>query len=746
MTHAPASAGDRPVAGCEQSSLPSVSVVIPCYNAARTLAACLVALHGQTRPPSEIVVVDDASSDQSSDIARSFGCQVTVHPVNRGVSAARNTGAAAASGDVIFFLDSDVALYPDAIENALSALVADSRLGVVQGIFAKSALFPDSRVESYRVLHEHHWRWRNRGLVNGTLFALTAIPKDVYTEAGPFDERLRDAEDVEYGSRLPDRFRILMTDAVQGRHDEVDRFWPLLNEQFRRAQFLVPMRITRRWPKGGLGALRPLSLLTAPLVIFTLPLGFLSPFMLMLPVAALLGFALADPPLRRFVRDERGPAFLMYFLAVHLAAHLAVAAGAAWGALRWMVDRDFGPSREADAGTRDQGGRGGAVRKLVSAVFTAAVLGGVAAATRGLSPHVLLTLTRPAALGWFAGAIAANMAGVACTWASWQVLLDDFGIRLGLATQTRIFFVSFLSKFLPGPVWPMLAQVRMGRKAGVAAGPMIAVFMASLAVSAVTGAAVAAAALPALASGVAAWLLPLCAVLCGGLVFTAYLYPRLPYLLINRLARLARRPSPLQAVSDRGMRRSILAALVGWAFAGLHLWLLMILLGASPDRALPVAVGGFAAATIGGAVLSFLPDGLGVREVLLLLALSSVLPVPTATAAAIASRLVSLISELAVAAPALAFASVLRRRSRSNPAIQVEIPRLSPGKERKNARSKTYRHRGVRAAQHQASPGSLPALCKQEPSLANHYFRLWAGTHRPRRRKPHPHQRRGANP
>ena len=105
----------------------AVSVVVPCFNAARTRPACLAAIAAQDVAPHEIVVVDDASTDASAAIAAAAGARVISQPVNRGVSAARNRGAAESTSAVLFYVDADVALAPDALRNALADLERDLR-------------------------------------------------------------------------------------------------------------------------------------------------------------------------------------------------------------------------------------------------------------------------------------------------------------------------------------------------------------------------------------------------------------------------------------------------------------------------------------------------------------------------------------------------------------------------------------------------------------------------------------------
>ncbi|NMC21488.1 MAG: glycosyltransferase family 2 protein, partial [Thermogutta sp.] len=103
-----------------------VSVVIPVWNAARYLPETLQSVLRQTRPPEEIVVVDDGSTDDSAAVAEGFGPTVRVlRQENRGESAARNRGIEASHGDWIAFLDADDLWHPDKLARQLAAVRAD---------------------------------------------------------------------------------------------------------------------------------------------------------------------------------------------------------------------------------------------------------------------------------------------------------------------------------------------------------------------------------------------------------------------------------------------------------------------------------------------------------------------------------------------------------------------------------------------------------------------------------------------
>ncbi|WP_404379856.1 glycosyltransferase family 2 protein [Caenispirillum salinarum] len=113
---------------------PTVSVIIPCYNAETWLAQTIGSVLDQTRPPDEVIVVDDGSPDGSLALARRFEERGAVRVLaleNGGAARARNLGALAATGDALMFLDADDVLAPDALEHLLTALqkAAASRSG-----------------------------------------------------------------------------------------------------------------------------------------------------------------------------------------------------------------------------------------------------------------------------------------------------------------------------------------------------------------------------------------------------------------------------------------------------------------------------------------------------------------------------------------------------------------------------------------------------------------------------------------
>lgn len=104
----------------------TVSVVIPCYNAASFLRETLESVLVQTRPPFEVLVIDDGSTDGSAAIAEAFCASVRViRQENQGESAARNRGVNLAQGEWIAFLDADDIWMPEKLDRQLALVAPD---------------------------------------------------------------------------------------------------------------------------------------------------------------------------------------------------------------------------------------------------------------------------------------------------------------------------------------------------------------------------------------------------------------------------------------------------------------------------------------------------------------------------------------------------------------------------------------------------------------------------------------------
>lgn len=202
---------------------PSVSVVLPTYNRASLLARAIDSVLAQTHRDFELIVVDDASTDHTSEVLAGYDDPRVVRVRRRrnsGPCGARNSGIRKARGRYVAFQDSDDEWYPDKLEKQLQALVmgADSRAPVacycrmLQRLGERQRIRPDGDKES---LGGEIYRRLLRGSTIGT--PTLVVGHETLLAVGGFDERLRRFEDWDLALRLarqgPIRFlpEVLMT-------------------------------------------------------------------------------------------------------------------------------------------------------------------------------------------------------------------------------------------------------------------------------------------------------------------------------------------------------------------------------------------------------------------------------------------------------------------------------------------------------------------------------------------------------
>lgn len=178
----------------------TVSVVIPAYNAAKTLPACLGACLGQRMPALEVIVVDDGSTDGTKEIAASFPGVRYLRQENQGPAVARNFGARAAMGEIIAFTDADCVPR----EDWLAQLVQ----GFEEGVVAVGGTYDIANPESLlaRLVHEEirtrHARFTGEVDFLGSFNV--AYRKEAFNAVKGFDETFRaaSAEDNDLAYRL----------------------------------------------------------------------------------------------------------------------------------------------------------------------------------------------------------------------------------------------------------------------------------------------------------------------------------------------------------------------------------------------------------------------------------------------------------------------------------------------------------------------------------------------------------------
>lgn len=173
----------------------SVSVVIPVYNGVRYLGEAIESVLAQTRRPAEVLVVDDGSTDGSSEQAAAYGPPVSVLPqAHQGAAAARNAGVQAARHPLLAFLDADDLWAPDKLARQVAYLEADAGLDMVFGQVAQF-ISPDMAPEDRARLDPLPPVMS--GIHAGTLL----IRRAAFLHVGYFDMQWRVGEFIDWYAR-----------------------------------------------------------------------------------------------------------------------------------------------------------------------------------------------------------------------------------------------------------------------------------------------------------------------------------------------------------------------------------------------------------------------------------------------------------------------------------------------------------------------------------------------------------------
>lgn len=199
-----------------------VSVVIPCYNQARFLGQAIESVLAQTRPASQIIVVDDGSVDDTVQVARGYGSVLCLSQPNQGQGVARNAGLAHVAGNYVVFLDSDDRLLPRAFEIALQQFSDHPQSAVVAG---RCVSIGEDGVQRYTrqqsVVERDHYLnllTRNIILMPGTAMFRT----DVVRALGGFKTTVSGAEDYDLYLRIARHQRIRCHDQVVAEYRQHD--------------------------------------------------------------------------------------------------------------------------------------------------------------------------------------------------------------------------------------------------------------------------------------------------------------------------------------------------------------------------------------------------------------------------------------------------------------------------------------------------------------------------------------------
>jgi glycosyltransferase involved in cell wall biosynthesis len=326
----------------------SISVIIPARNRADDLAVCLQALCTSQPSPHEMIVVDDASTDNTADVAQRFGAIVIRLETNHDSNFCRNRGAEAATGDILLFLDSDVVVQPDTLRIVLDSFSNNSTAAIV-GLYSAHHRHR-SIASQYKNLWIRYSYLRSGHELDWIFGAVTAIRKEDFWKAGGFDKTLfmkHGGEDLEFGKRMSNsEYHIRLNPHVEVEHLKRYTLSSLLRNDYHRSQGFILLagnigQLGRSLTRGFVNVY-PNFAHSVPLiwlVVLSLIAGFWIPAVWWFSALSGALYLALNASFLRFYGRHRGWTETVAVFGILVVDHLVCGVGVITGLFKWLSSR-----------------------------------------------------------------------------------------------------------------------------------------------------------------------------------------------------------------------------------------------------------------------------------------------------------------------------------------------------------------------------------------------------------------------
>ncbi|MDP3888805.1 MAG: glycosyltransferase family 2 protein [bacterium] len=311
----------------------SYSIIIPTYNQGGNLRLLIKELLLQMTKEGEIIVVDDASIDETKQTIE--GLPIKYHRLakNQGPAKARNVGVSDAKGGILIFFDADVLPYPNTLKEVLNFFKAHPEADAVSGMWDKTQKEKNFFAE-YKALRDWSYFFKEDSKKDFYYFTprVAAIKKEIITKVGGFNTMYKkaDMEDLEFGFRVEKITPVYFHPQFLVQHQFKGALTQIKN-YFKRTYYFLCLFVThRKFCRTVSTPKEAFAVFLAAFTVFSLVLGFLQPgFFFLLPVILVL-YLYQEKEFLFFFYEQKGffftfGSFLFNFL-LHLAIFTAVIA------------------------------------------------------------------------------------------------------------------------------------------------------------------------------------------------------------------------------------------------------------------------------------------------------------------------------------------------------------------------------------------------------------------------------------
>jgi GT2 family glycosyltransferase len=300
----------------------TISVIVPVYNGGDKFRRCLSSLTEATPSFEELIVIANGDTDGSRRIAEESNAIVLKFPAPMGPARARNLGARSAHGDILIFVDADVAVSPDTMARVKSAFSNDPELAALFGSYDDEPS-ASNFLSQYKNLLHHYVHQTAKEDASTFWGACGAIRRSVFVAMGGFDEIYDrpSIEDIELGYRLTQAgHKVRLCKDLKVKHlkrwtltsllhsDFYDRALPWTELILREKRFINDLNLRR---SSRISVMLTYGLLAALIGSY----WWSGSFAIALGLAfSLLGI---NAPLYRFFSSKRGPYFALKTIPCH---------------------------------------------------------------------------------------------------------------------------------------------------------------------------------------------------------------------------------------------------------------------------------------------------------------------------------------------------------------------------------------------------------------------------------------------
>lgn len=283
-----------------------LSIVIPVYNSEKTLSSCLKSIYKSAPKNSEIIIVDDCSTDSSINIAKKFKSKIIKLKTKSGAAAARNIGIKKAKNDIILFIDSDMII----TENSFKELIKTFSNKAIDGVIGNYSNITINKnlLTNYQNLYTHY-NYLSIGRekivqIKNFWTAFGAIKTKILKQ-NLFDPSFKGLEDIEIGLRLADKgYKLILNKNIQNIHNNYYNLKKFIKNYYSKSKAWLDISIKKGLLKyeGYDNLAKKLSLISVVLFIPSLFFIKLVPY---LPLIPLILFILSNLKFYIFLFKQR---------------------------------------------------------------------------------------------------------------------------------------------------------------------------------------------------------------------------------------------------------------------------------------------------------------------------------------------------------------------------------------------------------------------------------------------------------